>query len=67
MHCPAGNVAGASTAPLNIAYFTYDEDGSRTSSVGVGNSPRNSDDSSLTTNVFTLDPRLVGRSITKRF
>ena len=27
----------------------------------------NSDDSGLTTNVFTLDPRLVGLSITKRF
>jgi iron complex outermembrane receptor protein len=27
----------------------------------------NSDDSGLTTNVFTLDPRLIGLSVTKRF
>ncbi|WP_339501727.1 hypothetical protein, partial [Pseudomonas canadensis] len=27
----------------------------------------NSDDSGLTTNVFTLDPRIIGVSITKRF
>ncbi|MEO8927466.1 MAG: TonB-dependent receptor [Caulobacteraceae bacterium] len=27
----------------------------------------NSDDTALTTNVFTLDPRLIGASITKRF
>ncbi|HEX5775660.1 MAG TPA: TonB-dependent receptor, partial [Caulobacteraceae bacterium] len=27
----------------------------------------NSDDSALTTNVFTLDPRLIGVSVTKRF
>jgi len=27
----------------------------------------NSDDTGLTTNIFTLDPRLVGVSITKRF
>ena len=27
----------------------------------------NSDDSMLTTNVFTLDPRLVGFSVTKSF
>ena len=27
----------------------------------------NSDDSGLTTNVFTLDPRLVGLSVTKQF
>jgi len=27
----------------------------------------NSDDTGLSTNIFTLDPRLVGVSITKRF
>ena len=27
----------------------------------------NSDDSGLTTNVFTLDPRIIGFSIAKRF
>ncbi len=27
----------------------------------------NSDDTALTTNVFTLDPRLIGASIRKRF
>ena len=27
----------------------------------------NSDDSGLTTNVFTLDPRIIGLSLSKRF
>jgi outer membrane receptor protein involved in Fe transport len=27
----------------------------------------NSDDTALTTNVFTLDPRLIGLNITKKF
>ena len=53
------NVPGNLTAQLYVKNL-FDE-------APIVDAFTNSDDSMLTTNVFTLDPRIIGFSLSKRF
>ena len=70
LHCVVGHVAqqparNASTPRWGVNAEVYVQNVIH--ETPITGSFLNTDDSGLTTNVFTLDPRLVGVSLTKRF